>query len=82
MLDGLSTYFTEQGLLGVIVFLLLGALVYLFRLLQAQHETMLEDRTEVVKALIETANSNTSVASSVEKTNEILRALVSKQGAI
>lgn len=80
MLEGLSTYFTEQGLLGVIVFLLIGALAYVFRLLQAQQQVVLDDRTEMVKALVETANSNSAIASSVEKTNEILRALVAKQG--
>lgn len=80
MTDSLNTFFIEQGILGVIVLLLLGAVVYLFRQLQAGQKVSLEEKGEVVRALVESANSNVQVAQAIDKTNELLRSLVTRQG--
>lgn len=79
MLESLSAYFVEQGILGVLLFLMFGVIVYLFKLLQAGHGKALEDKEQVVKALLESSNASTQIARSVEQTNELLRNLVSQR---
>lgn len=82
MTDTLSQFFIEQGLLGVLVLLLLGAVAYLFRQLQEGQKTSLAEKGEVVRALVESANSNVQVAQAIDKTNELLRSLVTRQGGV
>lgn len=82
MSEGLAQFLLDQGILGALVVILLGAIAYLFKLLMERHTASTEEKGEVVKALVESANASTQVANSVEKTNELLRSLITKQGGI
>lgn len=80
MSETLEMVFTEQGLLGALVVILLGVVGYLFKIIMNNHQTSLDQNTEVVRALTESANANNQVAGSVEQTNQLLRTLISNTG--
>lgn len=78
--DQLTPFFIDQGVLGVIVLILIGAIGFLARYILQQHKQSLEQNTEVVKALVESAHASSQVARSMDQTNEFLRTLLATRG--
>ena len=79
-LQPFNQFFIEQGVLGVVTLILLGAVAFLVRYIIQQHESSLGQNTEAVKALIESAHSSAQMARSMDQTNELLRTLLAQRG--
>lgn len=77
-MEAVTQFFVEQGILGAFIVLLVGAVVFMFQYILKQHSAAMEQNTQTVTALVESANASTQVARSIEQTNELLRTLISK----
>ena len=79
--EQVTNVFLEYGLLGAMFILLLIAVGYLFKLVMRRQDEALAEKGEVVKALVQTAESNTQVAAAVDRNNELIRVLMDRSNS-